>query len=106
MIERRWRAVEADIQRFYGLDARTLGSRRLLTLVEGLPAGARSTGGGGWFMEHELAAVHLEKFIEVHSKKKRGSKPFRVPRPEPDVGPKKVPIRNRLLDLKRQLKGR
>jgi hypothetical protein len=105
LIERRWRAVEADIQHFYGVDARTLGGRRLLALIEGLPVGARSTGGGGWFMEQELLASLLEVTVRAHSKKKKGGQPFRVTRPESEPGPKRS-AKAKMTDLARQLKGR
>lgn len=85
MIQHRWRAVEADIQAYYGLDARGLGARRLLSLVYGLPSGAKTFGGGGWMLEHELLASLLE--VSVNSKKKKG-KPFKVPRPKIEKGPK------------------
>lgn len=56
-----------------------MSARRLITLIEGLPEGSRTFGGGGWLIEHEMAALSLESFIKVHSKK--DAKPFRIPRP-------------------------
>jgi hypothetical protein len=44
IVDERWNAVEADFQRFYGLDLRTnivdAGVRRIWALVEGLPPDA------------------------------------------------------------------
>lgn len=104
MIERRWRAVEADIQHYYGLDARFVGARRLLTLIQGLPAGSQALGHGGWFVEHELLATLLEVTVRANSKQKKGQPSFRVPRPPTDTGLKRS-ARSRMQELKRQLKG-
>lgn len=63
------------------MDARTLSARRLMVLIEGLPGGSRTFGGDGWLVEHELAALLLEMFVAAHTPKRKGGKPFRIPRP-------------------------
>jgi hypothetical protein len=103
VIENRWRAVEADIQRWYGVDARFCGARRLVTLIAGLPEGAATHGGAGWLLEHELQATLLEVMVAAWADRKKMTQPFRVPRPERDR-PKKS-ARDKLIDLARVLKG-
>jgi hypothetical protein len=69
-----------------------------------LPAGSKTFGQGGWFIEQELLASLLEVTVRANSKKKKGHPEFRVARPEGEPGPKRS-TRSKMLDLARQLKG-
>jgi hypothetical protein len=69
-----------------------------------LPAGSKTFGQGGWYIEQELAASLLEVTVRANSKKKKGQPEFRINRPEGEPAPKRS-ARSKMLDLARQLKG-
>lgn len=91
--------MEADFQRYYGLDLRRaiwgterIGLRRLNVLIAQLPHDARlyrTTDGQQWGINEELAAqtlevlfMHLQVFVAANSKRRRKPKLERIPRPE------------------------
>lgn len=89
-VEGYYPAVEADFQRFYGVDARDvltgrIGVRRLTSLLEGMPADsalAREVLGSDWTSDTALLAVIADRLGVVAS---HGygfkSPPDPVPRP-------------------------
>lgn len=87
MTARRWRQVEADVRRFYGVDAIDVGCRRLLVYVDGLPECATTGVVDGWDAGTELAAAQLEmthQIVTVLGRlggNKRRVRPLRLPRP-------------------------
>lgn len=97
MIAERWRAVEADLQRYYGVNAAEVDdARRLLVLIEGLPEECATRDGRGWGVDQELAAMTVEALGEVvraviastgDQKALRRIKSLKIPRPR-DEGKK------------------
>ena len=92
--------MEADLQRYYQLDARqalegpnALGARRALVLIKGLPADSATalsyTEGMAWTGDTELAALQAElmhTLIRITAsaagaKKQQLPKELRIPRP-------------------------
>jgi hypothetical protein len=95
-----WDALEADFQRFYGLDLgaacygpRHLGARRLRALIAHLPPESAMARVMGWWWtdQHEMAAQLIEltyvgaqaavASVNVASAKKWKPQPVKYPRP-------------------------
>jgi hypothetical protein len=91
LIDEHFEPLEADFQRFYGLDLRMelwgpkpIGARRLASLIRGLPPDsalhrALDPDGWAWGNVEELMAVLVEMFHSANTPK--GTKPLKIRRP-------------------------
>ena len=98
-----WTALEADFQRFYGLNLAEVGStRRLVNLLEHLPPESSVVSAHHWSYRDEIAAISAEiahasyvAFLHVHTDKTKRHqipKPIRLPRPGRDtIGTRRGP---------------
>lgn len=113
LVDHHFEAMEADFQRYYGLDLRAclwgetpMGVRRLCALIDHLPLDsalardqARDTLGSGWNMDTELLAkvaelVDTTNRILVKVNSKPGTpepRPIFIPRPYTPAKPKTNP---------------